>query len=434
MTAQNKVKLTNKYLADWVQNSAKGDVVYDTEINNFYAMKNANGTASFKYNYRNAQGKPKKWTANLRFPDLTVDMARRQVKQAIGDIANGIDPNERKKEARREAEKQATFGQYLEGDYTKYQTNNKKSWRDTLTMLRSNFGQWSDVAMTDITPQMIDAWAEKRRSDGIAHDTITRNFGALKTCLNTAERAGVIEANPIKEHKLNRPARTQKDIQRENERRQQRRPLTPDEIKKLFKGLELYDQEQRELLPERLRQQAYADGLTPYINIMFYTGFRNGDVNSLRWEEIDWDAGRIIKLLSKTAHHETKNADIFPIAEPLMQVLKNWHEQSGSPVSGFVFPNPHQNHGHIEDWAEDERRWARVKKLGGLDSKLVLYTLRHHLPSTLLARGESVFIVSKLLGHSDIKTTIKHYAHLMPDDAAAVVDRYTAAMAAVLDN
>ena len=43
------------------------------------------------------------------------------------------------------------------------------------------------------------------------------------------------------------------------------------------------------------------------------------------------------------------------------------------------------------------------------------YTLRHTYASHLLMNGVDIFTVSKLLGHSSVTVTERHYAHLIMD-------------------
>jgi len=58
----------------------------------------------------------------------------------------------------------------------------------------------------------------------------------------------------------------------------------------------------------------------------------------------------------------------------------------------------------------------------------LLYTLRHHFASQLVMAGVDLLTVSKLMAHSDIQTTIQHYAHLRPDHARDAVEAYAAAV------
>jgi site-specific recombinase XerD len=60
----------------------------------------------------------------------------------------------------------------------------------------------------------------------------------------------------------------------------------------------------------------------------------------------------------------------------------------------------------------------KIKELGGVDSKLHIYALRHNFASWLVMNGVDLFTVSKLMAHSKISTTIDNYAHLAPNKAS----------------
>ena len=55
-----------------------------------------------------------------------------------------------------------------------------------------------------------------------------------------------------------------------------------------------------------------------------------------------------------------------------------------------------------------------------IDSNIHFHTLRHSFASCLVQRGISIYEVSKLLGHYDIKVT-EIYAHLRSEDLRSVV-------------
>jgi len=65
-----------------------------------------------------------------------------------------------------------------------------------------------------------------------------------------------------------------------------------------------------------------------------------------------------------------------------------------------------------------------VKDLGLNDGitdrrqKLVFHSLRHTFASWLVQMGKPLYTVSQLLGHSDLKMTMR-YAHLAPDTQRA---------------
>ena len=51
-----------------------------------------------------------------------------------------------------------------------------------------------------------------------------------------------------------------------------------------------------------------------------------------------------------------------------------------------------------------------------------LHDLRHTFATICLSKGISVYIVSKLLGHSKVSVTMDIYGHLLPDDARSAID------------
>jgi site-specific recombinase XerD len=57
-----------------------------------------------------------------------------------------------------------------------------------------------------------------------------------------------------------------------------------------------------------------------------------------------------------------------------------------------------------------------------LNPNLNFHSLRHTFASWLVQRGVSIYEVSKLLGHSDIKVT-KIYSHLSAEDLRASVEK-----------
>jgi site-specific recombinase XerD len=72
--------------------------------------------------------------------------------------------------------------------------------------------------------------------------------------------------------------------------------------------------------------------------------------------------------------------------------------------------------------------WQTVRSRAGLDD-VRLHDLRHSFASRALALGETLPVIGKLLGHSDIETTAR-YAHLSQDAIHETAERIAESIAA----
>jgi integrase len=103
----------------------------------------------------------------------------------------------------------------------------------------------------------------------------------------------------------------------------------------------------------------------------------------------------------------------LPLNATALSALKSWKEQQ-EDVDGLVFPS-------VEGKPFDNvnKAWHRVLKDASINN-FRWHDLRHHFASKLVMAGVDLNTVRELLGHSDIKMTLR-YAHLAPEHKAAAV-------------
>jgi integrase len=156
------------------------------------------------------------------------------------------------------------------------------------------------------------------------------------------------------------------------------------------------------LYPE-MPEGGYGDHVTPVVLLAMNTGLRRGELLSLHWADIDLDA-RMLTVRAENAKSGRERH--VPLNTEATVVLTQWAAQANR--AGRVF-----------SVSDVKTAWA-----GLLESAQItgcrFHDLRHHFASKLVRAGVDLNTVRELLGHADIKMTLR-YAHLAPDHLAAAV-------------
>ena len=148
--------------------------------------------------------------------------------------------------------------------------------------------------------------------------------------------------------------------------------------------------------------------LAPIISMLILTGARRGEVLNARWEDIDLSRKRWRIPYTKSGKPRT-----VPLSESALEVLNNVPRVEGSP---FVFPNPKTG----KPFNSIYRSWNTARKKAGLED-VVIHSLRHSLASFLINSGRNLYEVGALLGHTQVKTTMR-YAHLADETLQEAVN------------
>jgi integrase len=138
------------------------------------------------------------------------------------------------------------------------------------------------------------------------------------------------------------------------------------------------------------------------------TGLRRGELLSLKWTDVDLDA----RLLTVRAENAKSGRERHvPLNREAHDVLLRWANQTRLQVRVF-------------DVASVKKSWAALLTTADITC-FRFHDLRHHFASKLVRSGVDLNIVRELLGHADIKMTLR-YAHLCPATLAAAVEKLAA--------
>lgn len=200
-----------------------------------------------------------------------------------------------------------------------------------------------------------------------ADTSVNREMVVLRHMLNKAVEWGMLETSPFQKGK--------RLMFKENNQRL--RFLSYDEIDRLL--------------------DACSSHLKPIVEIALHTGMRRGELLSLTWEQIR--NGQIYLTETKSG-----KARQIPINDRLAHVLRELRQknQLKSPHV-FCFPNGERIR-HIKNGFLGACRRAGLEDFH-------FHDLRHTFASHLVMNGVGLKAVQELLGHADMKMTMR-YAHL----------------------
>lgn len=155
----------------------------------------------------------------------------------------------------------------------------------------------------------------------------------------------------------------------------------------------------------------------------FYSGCRINEILNLKWSSINFSERTISIRNNETFTTKSKKERIIPINNCLLENLKNrLPKVSKINNENYVFVNK----SGLKFRPDTVSKWFKknvieASKKIPLDNSIHFHSLRHSFASCLVQRGVSIYEVSKLLGHSDIKVT-EIYAHLKPENLRNAVE------------
>ncbi len=393
--------------------------VWDNELKGFHIRVQPSGSMSYYLHYRTEAGKAVSYLIG-RSGKLSPVQARDVAKLRVAEVTKGHDVQAEKKQKCTE-DKDARFktlGGFIEHKYAPWVEASRKTGAETLKRLDTQFSHWMTKPLDTLTKWDLDKWRSNERKRGKSPATINRDVTALKAALSKAVEWEQIDKNPLAKVK---PIKT--------DSRGVVRYLSGDEEITLRDALDTREQKIRDgrgsanewrrmrgypLLPE-ITATTFADHIKPMTLLSLNTGMRRGEVFSLTWEAVNLNTA-MLTVHGKTAKSDTTR--YIPLNDEALSAMKEWQAQT-KQTSGLVFPNAQGKR-----FNNVKRSWTTVLKLAGITG-FRWHDLRHCFASQLVMAGVDLNTVRELMGHGDIKMTLR-YAHLAPEHKAAAVAKLTA--------
>jgi site-specific recombinase XerD len=293
-----------------------------------------------------------------------------------------------------------------------------KQGQATLDALQA-FDDLYERELRSIVSFDIERFKTRRRKEGRKPATVNRDLDRIRKVFSCAVEWGFVSAHPLRTVKRNKV---------DNARV---RYLSADEEARLRKALQTRENERRASRERhnawhaargtvghpQWAADAYTDHVMPLTLLALNTGLRRGELFSLDWRSVNLSLRLLTVEAGNAKSGKTRHV---PLNDEAFDVLTCWKKQGSG--KGLVFPSPSGAR-----FDNINKSWAGLVEAAEMPD-FNFHDLRHTFASKLVMAGVDLNTVRELLGHADIKMTLR-YAHLAPHKLADAVAKLGAAKA-----
>jgi integrase len=239
----------------------------------------------------------------------------------------------------------------LRNDYRIRGLRSLQRAEESLAHLVIEFSGWP---ARDISTDALRAYIARRQGEGAANGTINRELSALRRAFNLAVAAGKLWHCP------HIPM------------------LREDNTRRGFFEPEMLEKVRAEL----------PDYLYPVATFAYYTGWRKGEILSLRWDQVDLTRGEVRLDPGTTKNREARSIFLEGELREILETLR----QCRAPSCGFVFQH---NGGPIRGF---KRAWLSACRRAG-DPGLLFHDLRRTAVRNMVRAGIPERVAMQVSGH-----------------------------------
>ena len=299
--------------------------------------------------------------------------------------------------------------------FEKYIENKKSEVRETslnktIGVLRVNvLPHFEKTPVDKLDIRRLQEWKNKVNEREVGTSTKQNAYRGFSAMLNWAVKMEYIPSNPLskignfKEIYFTKP-------------QDKLRYYTVDQFKAFIAVAKGHQK-------TRLEQGAYV-----FFCIAFYTGMRKGEINALKWSDIE---GNIIHVRRSVAQKlkgipfvETppKNRSSYRDLQMPVRLIEILAEQRECQSKEEMFSEDYRVCGGRDILSDTyiENANKKYAQEAGLD-KIRIHDFRHSHASVLANEGINIQEIARRLGHNKIETTWNTYSHLYPREEERAV-------------
>lgn len=401
-------KLT-KSVVDKTEPRDKQYTVWCSDLKGFGVSINPAGSRSYIVDYRTENGARRRMTIG-RHGSITTEEARKLAIKTLGDTIRGDDPALERRTRRTSLTVSELCDHYIEaaekglviarGGKPKKPRSIDTDKSMSNAHIKPLLGKKLviDLKRADIVKFIRHVTAGKTAKEKEASGKLrgrirvsggagsaTRTTATLGAILSYAVSEGIIEVNPT--YGVKKPAIGKRD-----------RRLSPDEYKAFGKALR-----------DAGTDETKAWQGVVALRLAALTGCRIGEIENLKWSEVDLENSLLKLEDSKTGK------SIRPLGSPAIDLLKSLERD---PDNHFVLPAPRLEN---RPFAGIKRFYRGIFKAAGFED-VTPHVLRHSFASVGADLGFSDSTIGAMLGHSGSGITSR-YTHRLDSVLIAAADK-----------
>jgi integrase len=407
--AQRQAKLTKRTIDAAHPESARY-AIHDADLPGFKLFVHPSGKKVFHLRYRVGGGRG----ATIREPKIgelgavTPDQARKIAGDWLAEIRTGGDPGGARQIKREAPRMTELFDRYL----IDHALPHKKAASAAVDerQIRDHLGPtFGKMKIAEVTRANVIDFHRSRSETPYAAN---RALALLSKAFNLAELWDLREdgSNPCRHVRKFAEAK-------------RKRFLSPQELASLGAALAVAEEHGALTMPpcDGVREVRRVVPVSPpviaAIRLLILTGARCGEIQTLRWDWVDLEGGRLNLPDSKTGEKTVPlGAAALAVLRAIPRIHGNPHVIVGGKVGAALV--------NLKD------PWSVIREAAGIED-VRIHDLRHSFASVGAASGLSLPIIGAILGHTQASTT-QRYAHLSNDPlraaATQIGDQIMAAM------
>lgn len=254
-----------------------------------------------------------------------------------------------------------------------------------------------DLTVVEVQRTDVQALCDELLSAGMAPGTVANILCPLQAFYRRLEQRGVVTVSPATHLDLPAPGK-----------RRPKRIASPGEAAKLITALDP---------PDR-----------PLWATAFYTGLRRGELQALRWRDVELGRG-LIRVERSWDQYEgaiATKSEASRRVVPLLAVLRDHMDEhklraDADPEALAFGRSPTRPFAPTATDKRAKEAWWLAQL-----PPITLHECRHTFASLLIDAGTNPKAIQTYLGHSKIQTTFDVYGHLMPGSIDQVRERMDA--------